>query len=171
MSKKPLPERLVVMGRITAPYGVRGWVKLQPYTQQPQGLLGYPEWQVGREGAWQTRVVEDVKVHGSVVVAKLQDVGDREQAAALRGQQVAVSREDFPEAAAGEYYWADLVGLRVINAAGTELGQVAEVFETGANDVLVVAGERERLLPFIEPVIREVDVAGGRIIVDWDADY
>lgn len=160
------------MGRITAPYGVRGWVKLQPYTQHPQGMLGYPEWQVGREGgAWQAQAVEDVKVHGSVVVAKLQGVGDREQAAALRGQQVAVSREDFPEAAAGEYYWADLVGLKVINAAGVELGRVAEVFETGANDVLVVAGERERLLPFIEPVIREVDVAGGRITVDWDADY
>lgn len=159
------------MGRITAPYGVRGWVKLQPYTQQPQGMLGYPVWQVGCEGAWQAQAVEDVRVHGSVVVAKLQGVSDREQAAVLRGQQVAVSREDFPEAAAGEYYWADLVGLKVVNAAGVELGRVAEVFETGANDVLVVAGERERLLPFIEPVIRQVDVAGGRITVDWDTDY
>jgi len=171
VSKKPLPERLVVMGRITAPYGVRGWVKLQPYTQQPQGMLGYPEWKLGGEDAWQARAVEDVKVHGSVVVAKLQGVGDREQAAALRGQQVAVSREDFPEAAAGEYYWADLVGLKVVNTAGAELGRVVEMFETGANDVLVVAGERERLLPFIEPVIREVDVAGGTITVDWGADY
>lgn len=159
------------MGRIVAPYGIRGWVKIQPFTQQPQGLLDYPEWQVGREGQWQTRIVETAKPHGNTVTAKLRGIDDRDQAAVLRGLQIAVSRDDFPEPGAGEYYWADLVGLEVVNEAGTALGQVTEVFETGANDVLVVAGERERLLPFIGPVIRQVDVAGGRIVVDWDADY
>ncbi len=159
------------MGRIVAPYGIRGWVKIQPFTQQPQGLLDYPEWQVGREGQWQTRIVETAKPHGNTVTAKLRGIDDRDQAAVLRGMQIAVSRDDFPEPGAGEYYWADLVGLEVVNEAGAALGQVTEVFETGANDVLVVAGERERLLPFIGPVIRQVDVAGGRIVVDWDADY
>jgi len=159
------------MGRIVAPYGIRGWVKIQPFTQQPQGLLDYPEWQVGREGQWQTRIVETAKPHGNTVTAKLRGIDDRDQAAVLRGMQIAVSRDDFPEPGAGEYYWADLVGLEVVNEAGAALGRVTEVFETGANDVLVVAGERERLLPFIGPVIRQVDVAGGRIVVDWDADY
>jgi len=159
------------MGRIVAPYGIRGWVKIQPFTQQPQGLLDYPEWQVGREGQWQTRIVETAKPHGNTVTAKLRGIDDRDQAAVLRGMQIAVSRDDFPEPGAGEYYWADLVGLEVVNEAGAALGQVTEVFETGANDVLVVAGERERLLPFIGPVIRQVDVAGGRIVVVWDADY
>lgn len=159
------------MGRIVAPYGIRGWVKIQPFTRQPQGLLDYPEWQVGREGQWQTRIVEIAKPHGNMVTAKLQGIDDRDQAAVLQGMQIAVSRDDFPEPGSGEYYWADLVGLEVVNEAGVALGRVTEVFETGANDVLMVAGERERLLPFIGPVIRQVDVAGGRITVDWDADY
>ena len=171
------------MGRVVAPYGIKGWIKLQTFTEAPQGLLQYAVWQMGREGDWQPRVVESAKQHGAVVVAKLEGIADREQAAALQGQRVAVSRDDFPVAGADEYYWSDLVGLAVINTAGVTLGKVFRVFETGANDVLVVqdqvadkvadkvATERERLLPFIEPVIRKVDIAGGVIVVDWEADY
>ncbi len=167
------------MGRIIAPYGIQGWIKIQPFTQQQRGLLDYPQWQVGRENDWQLRSVEVAKVHGATVIAKLEGVADREQAAALQGMRIAVSRDDFPKPAADEFYWADLVGLKVVNAAGVTLGNVARVFETGANDVLVVedqvanegANQRERLLPFIAPVIRQVDIAGGTIIVDWDAGY
>lgn len=170
-----MTERLVTMGRIVAPYGIKGWIKIQPFTQQQQGLLDYPQWQVGQDGEWQLRVVEVAKVHGATVVAKLAGVADREQAAALQGLQIAVSRDDFPAPAANEFYWTDLVGLKVVNAAGVTLGSVTRVFETGANDVLVVedqaANRRERLLPFIAPVIRQVDIAGGTISVDWDADY
>jgi len=168
---KPPPERLVVMGRIVAPYGIKGWIKVQPFTQQPRGLLGYPVWQVGQEGAWGARKVEAAKVHGTTVVARLEGIADRDQAAALQGLRIAVPRGEFPEPAAGEFYWADLIGLKVVNAAGEALGNVTRVFETGANDVLVVEGERERLLPFIGPVIRQVDIAEGTITVDWDADY
>jgi len=179
VNKKPL-ERLVTMGRVVAPYGIKGWIKIQPFTQLQQGLLDYPRWLVGQEGEWQPRVVETAKVHGATVVAKLEGVADREQAAALQGMRIAVSRDDFPEPATNEFYWADLVGLKVVNADGVALGNVTRVFETGANDVLVVedkvtneaaANQRERLLPFIAPVIRQVDIAGGTIIVDWDADY
>lgn len=172
------------MGRIVAPYGIKGWIKIQPFTQQQRGLLDYPRWQVGQDGEWRLRTVEVAKVHGATVVAKLEGVADREQAVALQGMRIAVSREDFPEPATNEFYWADLVGLKVVNAAGVTLGSVTRVFETGANDVLVVeeklagavaneevANQRERLLPFIATVIRQVDIAGGTIIVDWDADY
>lgn len=159
------------MGRVLAPYGVKGWIKIQPFTQQNRGLLDYPLWQVGLDGAWQTQSVESAKVHGAAVVAKLAGIADRDQAAALQGMRIAVSRDDFPAPASGEFYWSDLVGLQVINAAGVVLGAVSRVFETGANDVLVVEGERERLLPFIETVIRKVDLADGRITVDWEADY
>lgn len=171
-----MTERLVTMGRIVAPYGIKGWIKIQPFTQQQQGLLDYPRWQVGRDGEWQLRTVELAKVHGATVIAKLEGIADREQAAALQGMRIAVSRDDFPAPATDEFYWADLVGLKVVNAAGVTLGSVTRVFETGANDVLVVedkvaANQRERLLPFIAPVIRQVDIAGGTIMVDWDADY
>lgn len=167
------------MGRVVAPYGIKGWIKLQTFTETPLGLLQYAVWQMGQEGDWQPRVVESAKQHGATVVAKLEGIADREQAAALQGQRVAVSRDVFPKAGANEYYWSDLVGLAVINTAGVTLGKVSRVFETGANDVLVVedkaadkvAGEHERLLPFIEPVIRKVDLAGGVIVVEWEADY
>lgn len=163
------------MGRVVAPYGIKGWIKIQPFTQQQQDLLDYPLWQLGREDAWQGWSVENAKVHGATVVAKLQGVIDREQAAALQGMRIAVSRDDFPEPAADEIYWADLIGLKVVTVAGVTLGTVSRVFETGANDVLVVEGDveggSERLLPFIEPVIRQIDAAGGTITVDWGVDY
>jgi 16S rRNA processing protein RimM len=164
------------MGRIVAPYGIKGWIKIQPFTQQQQGLLDYSQWQVGQDGEWQLRSVEVAKVHGAALVAKLEGVADREQAAVLQGMRIAVSRDEFPAPATNEFYWSDLVGLKVVNAAGVTLGSVTRVFETGANDVLVVedqvaANQRERLLPFIATVIRQVDIAGGTISVDWDADY
>ena len=111
------------MGRVVAPYGIKGWIKLQTFTDAPQGLLQYAVWQMGREGDWQPRVVESAKQHGAVVVAKLEGIADREQAAALQGQRVAVSRDDFPAAGANEYYWSDLIGLAVINTAGVEIGR------------------------------------------------
>lgn len=163
------------MGRVVAPYGIKGWVKIQPFTAAPQGLLDYTVWQMGQEGGWQARVVESAKQHGATVVARLEGIADREQAAALQGQRIAVSRDDFPQAGAGEYYWSDLVGLAVINTAGVALGKVSRVFGTGANDVLVVddqvENKRERLLPFIATVVSKVDLAGGVIVVDWEADY
>jgi 16S rRNA processing protein RimM len=177
VSKKP-PERLVTMGRVVAPYGVKGWIKIQPFTQQPQDLLDYPQWQVGREDAWRAWAVETARVHGAAVVAQLEGVTDREQAAALQGMRIAISRDEFPVPAGNEIYWADLIGLKVVNEAGEMLGTVSRVFETGANDVLVVEdkvtgmeGGRERLLPYIASVIRQVDAASGMITVDWDVDY
>jgi len=163
------------MGRVVAPYGIKGWIKIQPFTQQPRDLLDYPNWQVGRENTWQDWAVESAKVHGAAIVAQLAGITDRDQAAGLQGMRIAVSRDDFPEPAADEIYWADLIGLKVVNVAGETLGTVSSVFETGANDVLVVEGGmesgRERLLPYIASVIRQVDAAGGTITVDWDAEY
>lgn len=159
------------MGRVVAPYGIKGWIRIQPFTQEFGGLLDYAQWQVGREGAWRQLKVESARVHGSAVVAKLEGVADRDQAAALQGLRIAVPRDAFPEPADGEYYWTDLIGLRVVNAEGIDLGTVVRVFDTGANDVLVLEGDRERLLPFTGQVIRRVDCGAGTISVDWGVDY
>ncbi len=158
------------MGHITGPFGVKGWVKLQPLTE-PKSLVDYPVWWIGGETGWQEVQVERVEVQGQAIAAKLSGCDDREQAALFRGREVAVARSEFPAAGENEFYWADLVGLKVVNAQGEDLGSVARVFETGANDVLVVEGARERLIPFIEQVVREVDLAGRLIRVDWDADF
>jgi 16S rRNA processing protein RimM len=163
------------MGRISGAFGIKGWVKVQPFTEAPQSLLAYPVWWVEGETGWAPCRVEESEVHGPAVAARIAGCEDRDQAAVYRGRQVAVPRDAFPEAGENEYYWVDLIGLKVVNAAGEDLGIVTRVLETGANDVLAVEGppgnDRERLIPFIEQVVREVDLGHGVIRVDWGSDY
>ena len=159
------------MGRISAPFGVKGWVKVRPHTAATHNLLAYRTWWVGREGGWREIAVGEARVHGRTVVARLEGCDDRDAAAALRGISVAVPRAALPRTQSGEYYWADLIGLAVVNGSAQALGRITGVLQTGANDVLVVAGERERLIPFIAEVIRDVDLAAGVMRVEWDADY
>jgi 16S rRNA processing protein RimM len=171
VSSKPPPERQIVMGRIVAPFGIKGWVKIEPYAAAPGNLLEQKEWWLASASGWQPCPVEGAQEHGSSVVAKLAGCDDRDAAARMKGREVALPRSVFPPAAPGEYYWADLIGLRVENVQGQAFGVVERLMETGANDVLVVAGERERLIPFIADVVKRVDLEGGGILVDWDADY
>ena len=161
----------MILGRITAPYGVKGWVRVHTHTEMTASLLRYRTWWVGGGERWRECDVAGSRVHGTAVVAQLAGCEDREAAAALRGKQVAVHRSALPATADNEYYWADLIGLRVANVLGEELGIVVGMLETGANDVLVAQGERERLIPFVATVIRDVDLANGVIRVDWGADY
>ena len=159
------------MGRISAPFGVRGWVKVQPNTAAAQNLLAYKTWWVEDRGEWRDLPVAQAKVHGHTVVAKLDGCEDRDAAIALRGKLVAVPRSELPGTQRGEYYWADLIGLAVVNEGAQELGRISGILQTGANDVLVVTGERERLIPFIAAVIRDVDLGVGVVRVEWSADY
>ena len=159
------------MGRIAAPFGVQGWVRVRPATAAVRSLLDYPQWWIDCEGDWQPRAVAEAKVQGHAVIARLEGCGDRESAAALRGRLVAVPRAALPRARENEYYWADLIGLKVVNAQAEDFGQVTDILQTGANDVLLVQGGRERLIPFIAQVIREVDQDTGVIRVDWGSDY
>lgn len=159
------------MGRIAAPFGVAGWLRIQTYTAGVASLLSYRVWWIGGGTEWREHEVEKARVRGRTLLAKLTGCEDRDAAARLRGAAVAVPREALPQTAANEWYWADLIGLRVANIAGEELGRVVRILQTGSNDVLVVDDERERLIPFIEEVVRDVDLAGGVIRVDWSADY
>ena len=159
------------MGRIAAPFGVQGWIRVQPLTAGVRSLLDYPQWWVSGDGDWHIREVAAAKAQGRAVVARLEGCGDRESAAALRGREVAVPRSALPGTRENEYYWTDLIGLNVVNAEAQDLGQVTRILQTGANDVLVVQDGRERLIPFIAQVIREVDLDAGVIRVDWGADY
>jgi 16S rRNA processing protein RimM len=162
---------MIVMGRVAAPFAVSGWVRIQVFTERPDGLLAYRDWWLRRDGQWRQAMVEEAAVHGRVVVAKLKGCDDREAAAALRGCEVAVPRAALPRNAEGEYYWADLEGLRVCNLQHQELGYIAGLIDTGANRVLVVRGERERLIPFVGAVVQSVDLARGEVAVDWGADW
>lgn len=159
------------MGRIAAPYAVKGWVKVQPYTEYLDSLLDYPVWHLGKAGGWREYTVLEARVHGAALIASLDGVTDRERAQVLAGMEIAVPRAEMPEAEEGEYYWDELIGLRVVNLAGEDLGRVEGLLETGAHDVMRVLGERERLIPFTGPIVRNVDVAAGLIEVDWGSDY
>jgi 16S rRNA processing protein RimM len=160
------------MGRVAAPFGVKGRVKITPFTESPAALARYRRLWIGRQGEWREVAVVEVAVHGATVVARLAGCEDRDAAARLRGAELAIPREALPPAAPGEFYWADLVGLDVVNAAGEPLGRVQGLFSTGANDVLRVGeGKDERLLPFVAAVVKNVDLAARRIEVDWGLDW
>ncbi len=166
--------RLVIMGKIAAPYGVLGWVKVLPDTEAVDGLLQYATWQVGREDDWQSYVPVNAKVHNDVLLVKLRGVDDRDAALVLKGKLVAVPRDELPIPGKDEYYWSDLIGLNVKNLQEIDFGEVTDVFETGANDVLVVTDKvtkQERLIPFVGQVVLNVDLDAKRIQVDWDADF
>ena len=141
------------------------------YTQPREAILEYDRWYLKQKGDWQATVVTEGKRHGKTVIAHFDGIDDREDAAALVNCDIAIDRDDMPAAEDGSYYWSDLEGLRVVHRDGTELGHVAYLMETGANDVLVVKGERERLIPFVaEEVILGVDLDEGVINVDWEWD-
>jgi 16S rRNA processing protein RimM len=161
------------MGRIVAPYGLKGWVKIQPYGAVPDSLSAYPSWWVGRNGNWrELKVVQTVLQHGASLIARFEGCVERDAALALKDSAVAVEREALPREANGEFYWIDLIGLKVVNVKDEELGAIAGLFDSGAHPVMrVVDSETERLLPFVEQVVREVDLAKGRIRVEWELDW
>lgn len=166
-----MPER-VSMGRVSGVYGVRGWLRVRSDCEPAEQLLDYSPWQLKTAGGWRSHALEDGRAHGSGLVAKLAAVDDRDAARTLVGADIAVERSQLPALAEDEYYWTDLIGLEVVTREGARLGRVIGLMQTGANDVLVVSGDRERLVPFIlGQVVREVDAAAGRIEVDWDPDF
>lgn len=164
------PEPLV-LGRITGLFGVRGWVKVFSYTEPREAVLNYKRWLLSRKGEWQAATVAEGQRHGKTVIVRIDGFDDREQAATLIGTEIGVPREELPETGDGHYYWSDLEGLRVVNRDGTEFGKVAYLLETGAKDVMVIKGEKERLIPFVmHKVVLGVDLAEGVINVDWEWD-
>jgi 16S rRNA processing protein RimM len=178
LPRKKLPEKLVEMGRISAPFGIKGWVRVQPYSGATGNLANCATWWLDGAAGWQEYAVQQAQVQGPHVVAKLAGCEDRDAADRFKGRVVAVPREAFPPVEQGEFYWADLVGLKVRNSEGLDFGVVSSMVETGANAVMVVQQsavdgdtQRERLIPFIADVIKRVDIAAGLIEVDWGADF
>lgn len=162
----------VILGRLGSPFGVKGWLRVQSYARPPEQIFEYPRWCIGEGERWTELALEEVRPQGKGWIARLTGIADREAAAALTGASVSIPREALPPAEEGAYYWMDLVGLRVVGLDGLELGRVVSLMETGANDVLVVQGDEERLIPFLQPeVIRRIDLSQSVIEVDWDPEF
>jgi 16S rRNA processing protein RimM len=167
-----VPQKWVTLGRVSGVFGVKGWIKVESYTEPPGNIVTFGRWRLRHRGADRVFEVEQGQEHGGGVVAKLRGVDDRDRARDCIGAEVIVEREQLPEVGAGEYYWTDLEGLEVRTTAGVVLGRVDRLFATGAHDVVVVAGTQERLIPFvIGPVVKRVDFEAGLIEVDWSPDY
>jgi len=169
---------LVVMGRIGRPHGVKGWLRLQSSTSPPANILEFAELHVETEHGPGSLRIDGSRWQGDSLIVHFAGYDEPELARRLTGLEVYVVADELPELDAGEYYWRQLQGLAVVNLAGENLGRVSSVFETGANDVMVVApaqgsiDDRERLIPYVwTRVVRRVDLEAGTINVDWGADF
>ena len=171
MDANPSKEKeRVLLGYISAAHGIKGWVRVWSDTDPRTGIFDYQPWMVG-ENNRVMRVLQG-RQQGKHLVAELQGVSDRDTAEGLSGQQIAVFREQLPELEKAQYYWADLIGLSVITQDGRDLGTIREMVATGANDVMLVQGDKERLIPFIDKVyVKRVDLGEKRVEVDWDPDF
>jgi len=166
-------QGFVTLGHVSGPHGLQGWVKVHSDTSPRDNIVGYSPWYLVRDGERSSWRVNAGRSQGKAVVAKLAGCNDRETAEGLTGSLIQVHRDQLPEVTTpGEFYWVDLVGLRVETLDGVVLGRIERLFETGANDVLVVQGDRERLLPYLwQRVVHSVDLESGVMRVDWDPEF
>ena len=170
-SEQPGGEMLV-LGKVSGVYGVKGWVKLFSDTEPRDGILDYKRCFLKEKGQWRPLEITQGRMQGKGVVAKIEGCDDRDQAMLLIGSEIAVTDDQLPELAVGEYYWKDLIGLSVVNQDNIDLGTVSDMMETGANDVMIVKDERERLIPFTQGhTVLAVNLEEKIIKVDWDPEF
>jgi 16S rRNA processing protein RimM len=162
----------VVLGKVTGLYGVSGWVKVFSYTEPRENIIDYDPLFLNINGEWQKFQLTGGHTQGKGIVIKFAGIEDRDAAVGILNCDIAIGREQLSELSSGEFYWADLQGLGVVTASGVELGVVSHLFSTGANDVVVVKGERERLIPFLRgDVIIDIDLEQKLMQVNWDPDF
>jgi 16S rRNA processing protein RimM len=165
-------QRQLLIGQIVGVHGLQGWVKLRSHTDPIDRILDYQPWLLRTRGSERAVAGVEGRLQGKGLMVHLPGADDRDAAEALVGSEIWVDRERLPPAAPGEYYWIDLEGLEVVTVEGRALGRVHHMMATGANDVMAVHGDRERLIPFLQPdVVTAVDLEAGRITVDWDAEF
>ncbi|MGQ7246831.1 ribosome maturation factor RimM [Halomonas sp. V046] len=167
----------VVLGKLTSPYGIKGWMKVFSYTSPMEGILDYAEWVIRQGGKLSRHRLQQGRRQGKGLVAQLDGIDSRDTAEAMAGAEILLPKGELPALESGDYYWYQLEGLKVITLEGVSLGRLAYLFETGANDVMVVKGgdapdDRERLLPYLpNDVIKSVDLEAGEMRVDWDPEF
>lgn len=168
---------MMVLGRVSAPFGIKGWLKIQPFGDDPLSWAEMPEWWISPDAdappeQWRATRQLACQQHGPGLIVQLEVSSDRNSAEALKGWFVGAPREAMPAPADDEYFWGDLIGMQVVNLAGESLGKVDSLLSTGAHDVLrIIDDESERLIPFVANYVIEVDAKDGCIRVDWQKDW
>ncbi len=164
-------DDLICVGHVLGAQGLKGWIRVFSKTSPRENIVSYSPWVIAQGDELKEMKVKG-RLQGKNVVAKLQGIDDRGQAEALIGSQLFINSRLLPGLEAGEYYWSDLIGLAVETLQAEPLGVVTGMLETGADDVMVLQGERERLIPFVlDEIVREVDLDNGRLVVDWSPEY
>ena len=179
-----LPADAVEVGRVLGAWGIKGWIKVQPHSASPEALFSSKRWfllppERGPKAVFDGPVrlkISQAREHAAAVVASAHDLASRDDAEALKGARIFVPRSAFPTPQEGEYYWVDLIGLAVVNREGLALGEVTDLMATGPQQVLVIGyqedgQQRERMIPFVDAYVDQVDLQARRITVDWQADY
>ena len=171
--------KILTLGKVGAVYGIKGWLKIHSFTDIPEAIFDYTPWSINLGGKSQSMNITDWRKHNNGLIAKVAGIDDRDQAQSMVGFEISVSSEELPDLPDGEFYWKDLMGMKVVTSNGYDLGVVSDMMETGANDVLVVKanfndgfGKKERLIPYIlEQVIIQVSAEKKQIEVDWDPGF
>lgn len=161
----------IIVGRFGAAFGIKGWIKVLSYTDPITNLLDYSPWYIQANQNWQIVEIEDGRVHGDQLIVKLPGCDTRNMAETFTHLEIAITAETLPKLENNEFYWSDLIGLKVINLQNEDLGTVTELMATGSNDVLIVQGDKERLIPYTKHAIIKVDLATHCITVDWDSSF
>lgn len=165
-------NHIVVIGSLGAPFGIKGWLKINSYTQPKENIFNYQDWLLKFSDNWQAIEVEDRLIKHNLLAIKLHGCSTPQQAKLYTHAQLGVYRESLPQLAKDEYYWDDLVGLTVINQDGVILGQIEYLFETGSNDVMVVRDDKEYLIPYLPGIfVLAVKLDKKQVVVNWDPDF
>ncbi|MGK0410878.1 MAG: 16S rRNA processing protein RimM [Shewanella psychromarinicola] len=172
-------QELVVLGKLGSSHGIKGWLKITSYTDSVEGIFDYSPWLIKEQGVWREVKVAQWRFQGKAVVAELEGVATREDAQMLTNCEIAINPEQMKELDDSEFYHRDLIGCEVTNINGYNMGIVEQIVATGSNDVLLVKanakdafGKAERMIPFVpEQFIKQVDLQGKQILVDWDPDF
>jgi|TARA_B110001469_G_C9585767_1_gene290569 16S rRNA processing protein RimM len=165
-------EEIIVMGKVLAPFGVNGWIKVYSFTEKLESFLTYKKLFISKDQRnWLEIEVKDIKLHGKTIIANFSEIVDRTQAEFYKDYLFGVPKNCLPPLKKNQYYWSDLIGCKVVNLQNIPFGLVDSFIETGANDVMVVKGDKERLIPYSRETVLEVDTINSKIIVDWDENF
>jgi 16S rRNA processing protein RimM len=165
-------NEFVVMGKVVGSHGIKGWLKIQPFTEETKTLGKFPSWFLSKdESEWKEFKVESSSIQGRTVLSKIEHVNDRNDADQLRGFLIGINKIDLPALEKGKYYWSELIGLEVINQNDFNFGVIDSIMETGSNDVLVIKDDKETLIPYLDNVVLKIDLERKNILVDWDENF
>jgi len=172
-------ENQITLGKVGAVYGIKGWLRIHSFTDEPDAILDYFPWSLKLGNNTRTVDVTDWRKHNKGLIVKVGGVDDRDNAQALVGSEILINESTLPVLSQGDYYWRDLIGMAVVTTKGYDLGVVSDMLETGANDVLVVKAnlndgfsKKERLIPYLlEQVVESVSIENKQICVDWDPGF